>query len=56
MFVGEILDIKVDLDVLSEGGTPDIKKVNPLVYATKIRDYHQVGDFVAKAFEAGRQT
>jgi len=52
-FVGEIMDIKVDQSAITEDGKPDILKVNPLVYATKAQKYHQVGDFVAKAFDIG---
>ena len=51
MFVGQILDVKVDADKLDSNGKPDILKVSPLVYATKARGYHQVGDQVAAAYK-----
>jgi len=54
-FVGEILDIKVDQECFLEDGNPDIQKVNPLVYATKARAYHQVGNIVGEAFQIGRR-
>ena len=53
-FVAEILDVKIDQDAVLEDGNPDIQKVDPLVYATKARTYHQVGGFVAEAFDIGR--
>ncbi len=54
-FVGEILDVKVDEDKLLENGSPDINLVSPIVYATKARDYHQVGEKITKAFQAGNK-
>ena len=32
-FIGEIIDVKADEAVLAENGMPDIKKVNPILYA-----------------------
>jgi len=52
-FIGEIMDIKVDQAGLLDDGTPDIIKVNPLVYATKASTYHKIGDFAGKAFDIG---
>jgi len=54
-FVGEILDVKVDEDMLSDGGNPDIHHVDPIIYATKSRAYHQVGAEITKAFQAGNK-
>jgi len=54
-FVGEILDVKVDVDKLAENGSPDINQIDPFVYATKARDYYRVGDKIAKAFQAGNK-
>ena len=54
-FVGEILDVKVDEDMLSDGGNPDINHVDPIIYATKSRAYHQVGAEITKAFQAGNK-
>jgi flavin reductase (DIM6/NTAB) family NADH-FMN oxidoreductase RutF len=54
-FIGEIMDVKVDQDLLLDDGNPDILKVSPLVYATKARAYHQVGDLVGEAFQIGRK-
>jgi len=54
-FVGEIMDVKVDEDKLLENGSPDINQVSPIVYATKARNYHQVGEKITKAFQAGNK-
>ncbi|MEE8356647.1 MAG: flavin reductase family protein [Anaerolineales bacterium] len=49
-FVGEILDVKVDEGAMGEDGKPDILKVSPIVYATKARTYHKVGEQIGNAF------
>ncbi|MBD3286883.1 flavin reductase family protein [candidate division WOR-3 bacterium] len=52
-FVGEIVDVKADEDVLSDEGYPDILKVKPAVYSPGTREYHGIGKFLAKGFEIG---
>ena len=54
-FVGEIMDVKVDRDLLMENGKPDILEVSPIVYATKAQTYHRVGEAVTAAFDIGRK-
>ena len=54
-FIGEILDVKVDSSKLLENGAPDIMRVDPVVYATKSRDYHMIGGKITKAFQAGNR-
>ena len=49
MFVGEIIDVKVDQDVLTNG-RPDIQKIRPLLYGSGDRGYHSVGPRIADAF------
>lgn len=53
--VGEIIDVKVDADCLDSAGQPDIRKVDPLLFAPGNRAYFAVGDFVGKAFAIGKQ-
>ena len=52
-FVGEIVDVKVEEDCLDESGQPDIKKVDPLLFAPGNRAYFSVGEIVAQAFSVG---
>jgi len=52
-FVGEIVDVKVEEECLDENGQPDIKKVDPLLFAPGNRAYFGVGELVAPAFSAG---
>jgi len=53
-FIGEILDLKADEDVLDEKGSPDIQKVKPLIYAPGMSKYYGVGKFIADAFSVGK--
>ncbi len=49
-FVGEILDVIVDEELIGDNGKPDIRKVNPILFDYSSRAYYGVGDFVSKAF------
>jgi flavin reductase (DIM6/NTAB) family NADH-FMN oxidoreductase RutF len=55
LFVGEIKDVKANVDVLGEDGRIDIRKVQPLLWDPDGRGYYGVGDFVGPAFEIGRK-
>jgi flavin reductase (DIM6/NTAB) family NADH-FMN oxidoreductase RutF len=52
-FVGEIMDVKVEQEMLIKDRTPDIDKISPLIYAPKAQTYHKVGEEVAPAFNVG---
>ncbi|HHT9116050.1 MAG: flavin reductase family protein [Planctomycetes bacterium] len=54
-FIGEIFDVKVEDSVLGEGGTIDIEKMSPFLYAPEIRAYYGVGKCLGKAFSIGKQ-
>lgn len=47
-FVGEIVDVKADEDVLSKSGYPDIEKVRPIVYSPGAMTYHGIGERLGK--------
>jgi flavin reductase (DIM6/NTAB) family NADH-FMN oxidoreductase RutF len=53
-FIGEILDVKVELDKLGEDGKPDIKMIDPMIYSTKTRQYYGVGDLIGWAYSIGK--
>jgi Conserved protein/domain typically associated with flavoprotein oxygenases, DIM6/NTAB family len=53
-FIGEILDIKVDEEVLGEKG-PDITKIKPVLWAPDSRSYYGIGKFLGKAFFLGKE-
>ncbi len=49
-FIGEIKDILIDDDKLSTGGTPDISKIDALIYDNAAKNYHRIGDKVSNAY------
>jgi flavin reductase (DIM6/NTAB) family NADH-FMN oxidoreductase RutF len=53
-FIGEILDVKADSQVVGEDGLPDILKIRPLIYDTAHKGYHGVGPLLGQAFSIGR--
>ena len=55
LFVGEVLDVKIDEECLREDGNPDLKKINPIAYAPGIREYYSIGGFLGKAFSIGKE-
>ena len=55
LFIGEVLDIKADEDILGERGLPDMNKFKPFTYNPEIRTYFAVGDFIGKAFSIGKE-
>ncbi|MDP2920899.1 MAG: flavin reductase family protein [Candidatus Omnitrophota bacterium] len=54
-FVGEILDVKADENMLSKDGLPDIEKVKPILYDPEVCTYHSVGKYLGGAFSIGKQ-
>jgi flavin reductase (DIM6/NTAB) family NADH-FMN oxidoreductase RutF len=55
LFVGEILDVKAEVDVLNAEGKVAIEKVRPLIFAPDGGGYFGVGDYLGPAFEIGRR-
>lgn len=53
-FVGEIMDVKADEEVLGEDGIPDMAKVRPLVFAPESRSYYRLGEYLGRAFSIGK--
>jgi len=53
-FIGEIIDVKADDDVLGDDGHPDIMKISPLIYDTARKGYHGVGPLLGRAFSVGK--
>jgi flavin reductase (DIM6/NTAB) family NADH-FMN oxidoreductase RutF len=53
LFIGEILDVKADEDVLNERGLPDMEKIKPISFGPEIRTYHGIGPLLGLAFDMG---
>ncbi|MHC4402129.1 MAG: flavin reductase family protein [Planctomycetota bacterium] len=53
-FVGQILDVKADEEVLGSDGLPEIKRVKPILFAPEAQEYYGVGQALGKAFSIGK--
>jgi flavin reductase (DIM6/NTAB) family NADH-FMN oxidoreductase RutF len=53
-FIGEILDIKAEEDVLDEKGMLEIEKIKPFFYAPESNAYYRTGECLGEAFSIGR--
>jgi flavin reductase (DIM6/NTAB) family NADH-FMN oxidoreductase RutF len=51
-FIGEVLDVKVDEDLLNEDNRPIIERLNLFVFTG---NYYAVGDYAARAFSIGKE-
>ena len=54
-FIGEIIDVKVEEDVLGTDGFPDVNKVKPVIYAPSNRVYFGVGEYLGDAYTIGKK-
>jgi flavin reductase (DIM6/NTAB) family NADH-FMN oxidoreductase RutF len=48
-FIGEILDIKVDENLLDENGKILVNKLHPIIYIPEIREYYSLGKYLGEA-------
>jgi flavin reductase (DIM6/NTAB) family NADH-FMN oxidoreductase RutF len=55
-FVGEILDVKADEEVIGANGYPDVAKLKPIMYAPGVQKYYTTGKSVGGAFEVGKKS
>jgi flavin reductase (DIM6/NTAB) family NADH-FMN oxidoreductase RutF len=54
-FIGEIVDVKADSDVLNEKSLPDIEKMKPIIWNPAGMTYHKVGKSTGQAFSIGKE-
>jgi len=54
-FIGEILDVKMDEDVLGDDGRPEIAKIRPFAYDSMRQEYYGSGKTLGKAFSVGKE-
>ena len=54
-FIGEIMDVKADSDVLNEKNLPVIEKVKPIIWNPAEMTYNSVGNPVGQAFSIGKR-
>ncbi len=55
IIIGEVLESYADCDKVIDGQKPDVGKMNPLAYCSRVREYWTLGEKVEKAFECGRK-
>ncbi len=55
-FIGEILDVIAEEEVLAENGRPDINKVEPVIYDNASRYYYGIGNKVLKAYSQRKES
>lgn len=53
-FIGEVLDVKAEEEVLDRWGRVDVSRLRPIVFAPDSREYYGLGPFLGKAFEIGK--
>jgi flavin reductase (DIM6/NTAB) family NADH-FMN oxidoreductase RutF len=54
-FIGEILDVKADSDILNEKNLPDIEKMKPIIWNIAGMTYNKVGNSMGQAFSLGKE-
>ena len=54
LFVGKILDVKIDEGVLNEKDEPDINLVDPILFTPFYGGYYGVGGIAGQAFDIGK--
>lgn len=54
-FIGEIIDVKADEEILGENNIPDISLLRPMIFSPGNRKYHGVGQMIGEAFALGKR-
>lgn len=54
IFIGEIMDTKINPDCLDDSGKPDPLKIDPFWFAPEARQYYSTGESLGKAFSVGQ--
>ncbi len=53
-FIGEILDVKLEENLLTNGHEPDIENIRPILYSPVVGSYHGIGEWIGKTFDIGK--
>ncbi len=54
-FIGEIMDIKVDEDIVNEKDIPIMEKIAPFVYGNGTKEYWSLDKIICKSFNIGKK-
>lgn len=52
-FIGEIMDVKAEENVIGENGLPTADKVNPFLFSPTEHKYYSIGKFLEKSHSIG---
>jgi flavin reductase (DIM6/NTAB) family NADH-FMN oxidoreductase RutF len=53
-FIGEILDVKIDEEMLNSAGEPEVELIRPFVFGTDPSRYYRVGGSIGEAYQIGK--
>ena len=51
--IGEVVNVSAEESILDENGKINLAKLQPLCYASEVREYYTLGEKVGKAFSDG---
>jgi flavin reductase (DIM6/NTAB) family NADH-FMN oxidoreductase RutF len=54
-FIGEIMDVKTDDEMLDDRALPDVDSIKPVVMVPEIRRYYGFGEKLGNAFVVGKR-
>lgn len=54
MFIGEIMDVKVDKSMLGEKGLPDMEKLKPFVFAPNSSNFYRIGQYLGNVSDLAK--
>lgn len=54
LLLGEVVNVTADESILDDAGKIDVKKLNPICYATATHEYFSIGEKVGNAFKDGK--
>lgn len=55
LFVGEVMDVKVEAECRDSRGNPDPEKIQACIYAPGATTYYAFGENLGRGFEIGRE-
>jgi flavin reductase (DIM6/NTAB) family NADH-FMN oxidoreductase RutF len=54
-FIGEIIDIKIDDNLLDKNGKFDRNKLKPIFYIPALKEYYSLGEYLGKGYSIGEK-
>jgi len=54
-FIGEIMDVKIEDNLIDENGKIMADKLNPILYTPEVRKYYAKGEYLGRGFIEGKE-